>query len=504
VRLADSNTAYAGDIVLTRSNDRRLRLGANDWVKNGDRWTVQGIRDDGSLAVQHKHSGRLVTLPADYVRGSTELGYATTIHGAQGISVDTVHGLATGEESRQQLYTMLTRGSAANHLYLQVIGDGDPHDLTRPENVRPPTATDILESILARDDAPVSATTTAREHASPAVRLGAATARYVDAVHVAAEHHLGTTAVAALETGADRILPSIAEDAAWPTLRAHLVLLATTGADPLVTLHAAASARELDTADDRAAVLDWRLPHPGTPGTGPLPWLPGIPAALHDNPIWRPYLTARCQLVTTLGDQVRHQATDVPNTPIWWPPGRSLPAPDLLGDLAVWRAANAVPDSDHRPTGPTQPAAAAARWQHELDVRLGSSNTATLADWTTLIHALVPETRRDDYTPHLAEHLAELSAAGVHAEALLRTATGPGVPLPDDHAASSLWWRIQRHLPDPTDPGAPNPPGWSAPQEPTTGWDPHASPDDIRHRATQTRRNSPIRRPQPRGPGMSR
>ena len=38
-----------------------------------------------------------------------------------------MHGLLTGQESRQQLYTMLTRGRHANHLYLQVVGDGDPH-----------------------------------------------------------------------------------------------------------------------------------------------------------------------------------------------------------------------------------------------------------------------------------------------------------------------------------------------------------------------------------------
>ena len=29
-----------GDMIITRSNDRRLRLSATDWVKNGDRWTV--------------------------------------------------------------------------------------------------------------------------------------------------------------------------------------------------------------------------------------------------------------------------------------------------------------------------------------------------------------------------------------------------------------------------------------------------------------------------------
>ena len=504
VRLADGNTAHVGDTIVTRHNDRRLRLGANDWVKNGDRWTVHDVHRDGSLTVQHHRTGRPVTLPADYVAAAAELGYASTIHGAQGISVDTVHGLATGEETRQQLYTMLTRGADANHLYLQVVGDGDPHDLLQPQNVRPPTATEILESILARDDAPVSATTTAREHASPTARLGAATARYLDALHVAAEHHLGTTAIAHLEAGADRIVPGIADDPAWPTLRAHLVLLAATGADPLTALHFAAGSRELDTADDRAAVLDWRLHDPSTAGAGPLPWLPGIPQELRDDPHWRAYLTARSDLVADLADEVRHRATSTQDTPPWWTPGRPLPTPDLLGDLAVWRAANAIPDSDHRPTGPTQPVKANAVWQHDLDTRLGSSNTATLADWTSLIHTLVPATRRDDYTPQLAEHLADLARAGIDAHTLLHTTTG--VALPDDHAASALWWRIQNHLPNPQHVGQAAPLEWPIEDYTTIhdrdpGLDIHGAPH---HGAHHERRPAPVQHDQPRGPGISR
>ena len=186
--------------------------------------------------MQHTRTGRRVTLPADYVAASTELGYATTIHGAQGVSADTMHGLATGAESRQQLYTMLTRGAAANHLYLQVVGDGDPHGIIRPDNVHPPTATDLLEDILARDDAPVSATTTRASTPPPQPDSATAAARYLDALHLAAEHHLGPAAIAALDKGADRVVPGIAEDPAWPTLRAHLVLLAATGTDPVTAL----------------------------------------------------------------------------------------------------------------------------------------------------------------------------------------------------------------------------------------------------------------------------
>jgi conjugative relaxase-like TrwC/TraI family protein len=139
VRLADGNQASVGDVIITRSNDRRLRLGANDWVKNGDRWTITHVGQRGDLTVRHNRSHRTVRLPGDYVQASTGLGYATTIHGAQGVTADTMHGLVTGQESRQQLYTMLTRGRATNHLYVQVAGDGDPHTLIRPDTVSPRT-----------------------------------------------------------------------------------------------------------------------------------------------------------------------------------------------------------------------------------------------------------------------------------------------------------------------------------------------------------------------------
>jgi cell wall-associated NlpC family hydrolase len=134
IELSDGNRASIGDVIITRSNDRRLRPSATDWVKNGDRWTITHITKQGDLRVRHTRSHGTVRLPAGYVCTSTGLGYATTIHGAQGVSADTMHGLLTGQESRQQLDTMLTRGRHANHLYLQVVGDGDPHSLIRPES----------------------------------------------------------------------------------------------------------------------------------------------------------------------------------------------------------------------------------------------------------------------------------------------------------------------------------------------------------------------------------
>jgi hypothetical protein len=137
VCLADGNRASVGDVIITRRNDRRLRLASTDWVKNGDRWTVAQVGKNGDLAVRHNRSHRTVRLPADYVQTSTGLGYASTVHTAQGVTTDTMHGLVTGRDSRQQLYTMLTRGRVTNHLYLQVVGDGDPRSLIRPDTVAP-------------------------------------------------------------------------------------------------------------------------------------------------------------------------------------------------------------------------------------------------------------------------------------------------------------------------------------------------------------------------------
>jgi ATP-dependent exoDNAse (exonuclease V) alpha subunit len=80
VRLADGNQASVGDVIITRSINRRLRLTSTDWVKNGGRWMITHVAKHGDLTVRHTCSRLTVRLPSDYVRESTGLGYATTIH----------------------------------------------------------------------------------------------------------------------------------------------------------------------------------------------------------------------------------------------------------------------------------------------------------------------------------------------------------------------------------------------------------------------------------------
>ena len=367
VSLADGNQASIGDVIITRTNDRRLRLTPTEWVKNGDRWTVTDVGKHGDLTVRHNRSHHTVRLPADYVQASTGLGYATTVHCAQGVTADTMHGLATGHESRQQLYTMLTRGRTANHLYLQVVGDGDPHSIIRPETVAPPTPTETLQQILARDDRPTSATTLLRELKDPAARLFEAVQRYTDGLKAAAEQLVGSQIVHTLDGQADQIVPELTSEPSWPTLRAHLLALAAdTGEHPLHCLQIAAVGRDLQNAGDMAAVLDWRLPEPTAIGPGPLPWLPGIPEAFHDHPDWGEYLALRAALVADLADQIRGDATRDSTPPVWATPG-SRPNVAIVGEVGVWRAANGIDRRDRRPTGAGQLQTAAALWQQKLD-----------------------------------------------------------------------------------------------------------------------------------------
>jgi DNA primase catalytic core len=450
VTLVDGTKASAGDTVITRTNDRRIPITQTDWVKNGDRWAVTKVGRDGALHVTHLTTKRNVTLPAGYSREHVALGYATTVHGAQGVTADTCHSVATGTETRQLLYVAMSRGKLANHLYLTTAGDGNPHAVITRDALLPPTAVDILTRIVGRDDSPTSATSTQRTLSDPATRLGPACDRYADALAAAATQLLGVGGLADIDMRAERELPGLTNQPAYPTLRAHLALLAVDGCDPTKLLHAAVGVMELDTATDPAAVLDWRLDSSGHHSTspGPLPWLPAIPDALAANEQWSHYLRTRAHLITDLADQVAVDAHSWTPTsaPAW---AASLVGRDdtLLGDLAIWRSAATVQDADRRFTGPTQLRAADIRAQRALDERatatLGDPKTAT-NQWATFVASIDARIPTDQYWPQLAYKLAAAGRAGIDVRTAVIAAGAK--PLPDEYPAAALWWRLSRHL----------------------------------------------------------
>jgi hypothetical protein len=134
----------------------------------------------------------------------------------------------------------------------------------------------------------------------------------------------------------------------------------------------AASGRDLSTAGDMAAVLDWRLTALTSTNPGPLPWLLGIPSTLHDHPVWGDYLAKRSQLIADIAGQVHNHACQSETEPIWTPSG-SHPSTALIGEIAVWRAANGINPQDPRPTGGSQLETAPALWKQRLDRHIARS-----------------------------------------------------------------------------------------------------------------------------------
>lgn len=158
--LHDGNTVGVGDVIVTRRNDRRL-LAGRGWVKNGDRWQVVHGFEDGALTVRriagNGRTGGAVTLPADYVAQHVELGYASTVHRAQGLTVETAHAVIdTATATRELLYVAMTRGADANHVYVATDSPIDDHLPREPAR----SAEARLAEVLARVGAEPTATET--------------------------------------------------------------------------------------------------------------------------------------------------------------------------------------------------------------------------------------------------------------------------------------------------------------------------------------------------------
>jgi exodeoxyribonuclease V alpha subunit len=95
-----------GDHVATRRNDPDLQ------VANRQTWTVTGIGEDGSLTLRGR--GRDREIPAAYATRFVELAYATTVHGAQGETVNHAHVAIGDTTGAAAAYVAMTRGRTRN------------------------------------------------------------------------------------------------------------------------------------------------------------------------------------------------------------------------------------------------------------------------------------------------------------------------------------------------------------------------------------------------------
>jgi conjugative relaxase-like TrwC/TraI family protein len=145
VPVARDQQVRAGDLILSRRNDTTLdiqpgpahRRGERiDQVRNGNRWRV--VRVDathGRIAAERLTDKARVIFEGDYLREHITLGYAGTVHSAQGMTIgnSTTPGVCwtilSDRASRAMAYVGMTRGRDENHLaiYPAVTNEADQH-----------------------------------------------------------------------------------------------------------------------------------------------------------------------------------------------------------------------------------------------------------------------------------------------------------------------------------------------------------------------------------------
>lgn len=189
VLLSDGLKAGRGDIVIARQNDRTVWDSHGDFVRNGTMLDVVHVaRRGGSLVAVRRDNGAAVTLPHQYVSASLELGYATTAHRSQGLTVDSGHTVVTrGRLTRELLYVSMTRGRKGNCAY---VSENDPLDYDALDPSVQPSWQEIIGEVLAAEGAERTAHEVRASELSKADSLERLSAEYDYLAQIAAGEDL--------------------------------------------------------------------------------------------------------------------------------------------------------------------------------------------------------------------------------------------------------------------------------------------------------------------------
>jgi conjugative relaxase-like TrwC/TraI family protein len=296
VPLAAGEQASAGDLICARRNQRAVRAG-QDGRALTNRDVLQVLAVAAGPGGRHAEVRRMLDgngwsapflVPHRYLAHNACLAYAVTVHAALGRTTDTAHALLDGSESRQALYTALSRGRSANYAYCitqpsrladtaegtrsapeldraarlaaeraglptgaRVEGEASPDDsLPELDEVT------VLAQVLARDGSELSATETMERELARADHLGVLGGIWDDLVRQEQAERF--------EAALRDLLPEhLAEDALgdpavtwlWRSLREA----ETFGLDGSQVLREAVTMRSLTGARDVSRVLDSRV-----------------------------------------------------------------------------------------------------------------------------------------------------------------------------------------------------------------------------------------------------
>jgi hypothetical protein len=371
VRLGLQGTrAGRGDIIQARENDWSLARQYNNKraAVNRAMYKVVDVLPDGGLKVAPMEHGtstavqdETMILPARYVAEHVALGYASTVHAAQGLTVDTSHGVVTSATSLNSLYVQATRGRATNKLYVvtrSVPGDLDTGETALTDERTPRSV--LLSIIDTADERREQAAVETRDDSSAdAARHRTPAELLADAIGLAtasrAAQWLDNAAANGLLTAEQRT--KLAAEAGAATLTSLLRRVELAGHDPEAVLHDAISRRELGNARELSNVIQSRITKTTRLDPVGATYSERLPTI--DSPEWTAYL--------------ERLAIDADTS-----------ARDLAFDLADQQPAWLV---DQLGACPTDDRAAAEAWISKAAAVAGYRD---LADWSSETSAIGP------------------------------------------------------------------------------------------------------------------
>jgi hypothetical protein len=252
----DGNVCGVGDLVQTRRNNWSLG------VINRRRYVVEEIRESGEMVVRVDGTTELRTLPASYVDRHLTLGYASTAHSAQGITVDTSHAVVSEQLGAEGLYVAMTRGREANTAWVITQPEVADEETGATHARERRSANAVIADVLDQETELERAALVQRaEDLRRAGSMYTIHAQYEEAMRfvnrIRTDRWLDRLAAEDVVSEDERL--ALASDQATDQLSRLLRAAELAGHSPTLVLREAVTEQHLDNAQSIAQVLQYRI-----------------------------------------------------------------------------------------------------------------------------------------------------------------------------------------------------------------------------------------------------
>ena len=317
--------AGVGDLVQARLNGWNLAgyQGNRRGPINREQYRVLATGEDGSLVVapivgrtpNGEQLGDRMTLPASYVAKHVTLGYATTVHAAQGLTVNTSHTVVTPHTGAEALYVGMTRGRDNNtaHVTTLAVPEDAPTGTVAEAVHRDPAA--VLANALEGADPTRSALATATQSAEEMESIRTPAELLADAVELATAGRTSRWLDELVDAGdltADQRARIAAEDGG-ATLSRILRRAELAGHDPRQVLADAITERPLSGARQLTNVIYHRITNSYRLDPTGDSYAERVPQV--GDPEWQRYLNGLAESADTRRHELGQQLAEEP--PPW-------------------------------------------------------------------------------------------------------------------------------------------------------------------------------------------